>query len=190
MSACTCGKASCALDRKRGGRCHGPHETQKTTSGAAVPTSSKFAALRLKMAASFSLTAPAQGLGKLPGAAVTRAPGIGSSRSPTGPKVTTGDVGGEVKGASYAAIRRKLAMITRDKLPPRTASNAAASMTREDVQKQMAQFGQGAQTPQGRTVPLQPSGGRVVAFDRGDGTIPALAARTPKPVSRTQWTPP
>lgn len=185
MKACTCGKASCALDRKRGGTCPGPHETPQRNTGAAVPTSSKFSALRRKLAAALNLAPPAVGLkpATLPTmgvTAATRAAAPVTGKAPTSPVSVTGDKGGESKLGSYQEIRRKIAAAMRG-IPLRNARNAAASMTPADVAAQKAQFGRGAQAPQAAHVPLQPSGGQMFDFNPGNEPAPQLAPRAPRP---------
>ena len=90
----TCGCAECALARSRGKAGKHTHESPKTTSGAAGPTKSKFAALRRKMSQLMNLpdhskapAAPTIGLGAT---AFTKAPipAVGNGR--TAPKPTTG----------------------------------------------------------------------------------------------------
>lgn len=176
MSACTCGTAACALDRKKGGTCPGPHETPKRHAGAATPTSSKFAAFRRKIAGALKLDLPGPALSPLPKApsfsmgstAVTRASAPATGDAPTSPKLS-----------SYEEIRRRVKTAVSSRfvgLPPRTRAGAGLAMSPADIAKHKLQQ---APAPHAAATPLQPSGGQMFDLNLGDNKPLELARPMP-----------
>jgi len=83
----SCGCARCALQRKKGGLgCQEHAETPRTTSGAAGPTTSKFAAWRRKLALKMDLPGT-----KLPGLPTTSRMSLGSTAATRATVPATGD---------------------------------------------------------------------------------------------------